>query len=290
MSAALAPLALNDPSALADAGVWRADQVAGRVGAVCASGYAALDAQLPGGGWPVGAMTELLQVQPGLGEWGLLLPALACLSPRVGALASKAFVVLVGAPHQPLAPSLQARGLHAQRLLCVQADTPAERAWASEQALRCADVAAVLAWLPQARADALRRLHLAAHEHGKLLWVLRPAQAQHESSPAPLRLLLEQGGATPLLREWSEVRGHATGSAYVGRVHILKRRGPPLQAPLLLHLQSLALLDLLGAARARAQQRQDELAPAAASARLGGPQLVRAYRQDLQATPVALSA
>lgn len=252
MPPALALASSVDPCAFAAAGVWRADQLAASAGTVLASGYPALDAQLPGGGWPVGAMTELLQVQSGAGEWGLLLPALAQLLPAGAAAAAagagraaltgaaaRTVLVLVGAPHMPLGPALRARGLDAQRLLWVRTDTPAARAWACEQALRCADVAAVLAWLPQVRPEALRRLHLAAQEHAKLLWVLRPASAQHESSPAPLRLLLERAGA----------------GRYESCVSLLKRRGPPLEQPLWLALHSAELQALLGAARARAAQR-----------------------------------
>lgn len=243
--------------------VWRADQLAAAAGTVLASGHPALDAQLPGGGWPVGALTEVLQVQSGAGEWGLLLPALAQLLPsdawagsgvaRVahGGVSSRSTLVLVGAPHVPLGPALQARGLDAQRLLWVRSDTPAARAWACEQALRCADVAAVLAWLPQVRPDALRRLHLAAHDHAKLLWVLRPAQAQHESSPAPLRLLLEPA-----------MQGATQGAAQEGRVSILKRRGPPLDQAVPLRLHSAPLRALLAAAQARAGQRRDAAASA----------------------------
>ena len=221
------------------AGVWRADQLAADVAGVLGSGYPALDAQLPGGGWPVGALTELLQAQAGWGEWSLLLPALQALpTPRC--------VVLVGAPPLPgaavpVAAALQARGLDVRRLLWVQADAPAARAWACEQALRCADVAAVLAWLPQARAEALRRLHLVAHDHAKLLWALRPAQAQQESSAASLRLLLQPAPAGS-----AATRG-------AGCVHILKRRGPPLLHPVILEWQAPALRALLGAAQAQTQ-------------------------------------
>jgi protein ImuA len=217
---------------------------------VLSSGFPSLDAQLPGGGWPLGALTELLQLQSGCGEWGLLLPALGSLFPAAGLsgavcaqkgeFSKSAVLALVGAPHVPLGPALQARGLDAQRLLWVRAQAPAARAWACEQALRCADVAAVLAWLPQVRSDALRRLHLAAHDHGKLLWVLRPAQARQESSPAPLRLLLARAAATG-----QEVS-----------LTVLKRRGPPLQQPLLLQLHSAALQALLAAAHARSVQRR----------------------------------
>ncbi len=242
MPPALALASSVDPSALV--GVWRADQMASAVGSVLSSGYPALDAQLPGGGWPVGALTELLQVQSGVGEWGLLLPALACSLSR--ATSPRATLVLVGAPHVPLGPALLARGLDAQRLLWVRTDTPAARAWACEQALRCADVTAVLAWLPQVRTDALRRLHLAAHDHAKLLWVLRPAAAQHESSPAPLRLLLAT--ASPGL-----------GAAHESLVSILKRRGPPLEQALPLALHSAALRALLAAAKLRGSEARETL-------------------------------
>ena len=43
------------------------------------SGHARLDARLPGGGWPIGAVTELIPANPGLGEFSLLFPALATL-------------------------------------------------------------------------------------------------------------------------------------------------------------------------------------------------------------------
>ena len=53
---------------------------------------------------------------------------------------------------QPFGPALIARGLPAGRLLWARTDALGARLWAVEQALRCASVAAVLAWLPAARA------------------------------------------------------------------------------------------------------------------------------------------
>ena len=49
-------------------------------------------------------------------------------------------VLLVGAPHAPFGPGLAAQGLAFERLLRVDAGPPAQRLWACEQALRCADV------------------------------------------------------------------------------------------------------------------------------------------------------
>jgi len=188
--------------------VWRADALAAPQADTVSSGDAALDAQLPGGGWPVGALTELVQA-PGVHlEWRLLLPALL----RCG----QGPVVLVGAPALgaaallPFAPALAGLGLPWQRVLWLRAVET--QLWVAEQALRCAPVDAVLLWLAQARPQELRRLQLAAAQHHKLLFVMRHSEAAHTASPAVLRVQL-----APCVT-------HATGL----RVEILKRRGPPL--------------------------------------------------------------
>jgi protein ImuA len=220
-------LSRSSPAFLAHLGdaVWRADELAGAAGVTVATGHPALDAQLPGGGWPVGAISEILQVHPGQNEWRLLLPALTC---ALHAARVPGPVVLVGAPHVPFGPGLWAQGFEARRLLWVTESAPVARLWAAEQALRCAEVVAVLAWLPQVRAEQLRRLQIAAQEHGKLLFVLRPAQAQSESSPAVLRLLASTSPDSDALL-----------------LHILKRRGPPLDQPLSLPARPARLAALL---------------------------------------------
>ncbi len=209
------------------ADIWQADALARAPGRVLATGDALLDAQLPGGGWPLGALSEILQ-PPGVhNEWRLLLPALA----RCGTGA----VVLVGAPHMPFGPSLGAQGLLPQRLLWVTAQgggqSGAQRLWATEQALRCADVDAVLAWLVQVRPEQLRRLQMAATEYDKLLFVLRPEQAQNESSPAVLRL-------------WVAPSQDASDRL---EVRTLKRRGPPMDQALHLSARPARLACLLAA-------------------------------------------
>jgi len=210
--------------------VWRGDAL-GRgaaAPAVLPSGHAALDGELPGGGWPQAGLTELLQARAGGHDWQMVLPAL-------GRLVAQAAgpVVLVGGPDglQPFAPALAAQGLPAARLLWVRAEDDKARQWASEQALRCADVPAVLAWLPRARADGLRRLHLAALDHGKPLFAFRHVAAQAESSPAPLRLLVQGGAALQVL--------------------VFKRRGAPMVRPLELPAQAPPLAALLALRRPR---------------------------------------
>ena len=215
--------------------VWHAHTLATPLTQVVATGQAVLDAQLPGGGWPVGALTELLQ-SPGVhSEWRLLAPALA----RCGT----ATVVLVAPPHIPFGPALVARGVASQRLLWVHTTATAQRLWATEQALRCAGVDAVLAWLPQARADQLRRLQMAASEYNRLLFVMRPSATRQDSSPAVLRLMLEPGGAPATAQPTA---GNANQTDYL-RLHILKRRGPPLEQTLDMPACEPALARLLAA-------------------------------------------
>lgn len=217
------PSSLSVASLDFGAAVWRADALACAAGATVASGHGALDAELPGGGWPLGAISEILQPPGVCQEWRLLLPALT---------RTRGPVVLVGPPQVPFGPGLAAQGLDARRLLWVGAVAPAARLWATEQALRCAEVVAVLAWLPQVRTEQLRRLQLAAQTHSKLLFVLRPAAAQSESSPAVLRLLLVRALA-------ADVASDAL------RVQILKRRGAPLAHTLVLSARPASLAVLL---------------------------------------------
>ena len=243
-------MALRSVSALLDdlgAGVWRADALAhaaSATGGVLSTGHAALDAQLPGGGWPVGALCEILQAQSGWHEWRLLLPVVSALTAVAG---RGQCVVLVGAPHAPFGPGLAAQGLDVRALLWVQAEAPAQRLWAAEQALRCAGVAALLVWLPEVRADHLRRLQLAAQAHAKLLFVMRPAAAQQESSPALLRLLVAAGASAEAAS--GRVAGAgidlSDAAADALQVKVLKRRGPPLAQTLTLSARPAQLSVLL---------------------------------------------
>ena len=228
---------------LANAAVWRAGELGSARVRTIATGFDALNDVLPGGGWPLGALVEIMQPQAGISEWGLVAPALAALQADVPGL----LTVLVGAPALPFGPALGARQLQMQQFLSVAVGPGQAPAllWATREVLQCADVAAVLAWLPDARSAHLRRLQIAAHAHDKLLFVFRPQRAQHESSPAPLRVLLE-GVA-------------AEGDGCNLRVHVLKRRGPPLESPVLLDTRPRRLSALLAAHRERVRSQRSEL-------------------------------
>ncbi len=258
--------------------VWRASQLGAGAQSASPSGFADLDAQLPGGGWPHGVLTELLLPQPGIGELRLLAPLLAAVSAAVPASASAGRCVMLFDPPASLSAwALAQCGLDSRHWLVVrsrpvgqgrpgaagaapcapawQPDTApgvprgasrmapllpgADLLWALEQALKSGQVGAVLAWLPvNLRADALRRLQLAAQAQDGPVFLFRDALARGRPSPAPLRLLLQPAGGDGLT------------------VRLLKRRGPLLAQPLRLQLPPVLPAAVQDQLLAQAQARQ----------------------------------
>jgi len=210
--------------------------------ATVASGFAELDAVLPGGGWPSRVLTELLLPHAGLGEVRLLAPALAAVQQL------QRSVILFDPPALPFAWAWAACGLDVQQLFVVHSRAAAsgrsngpllaaDVLWALEQALKSGHVGAVLAWLPaRLPADALRRLQLAAQGHDGPAFLLRDEAARHKPSPAPLRLLLRAAAPDTV------------------RVQLLKRRGPPLMQALALVLPPVLCAATAALERARAQR------------------------------------
>ena len=132
-------------SAIQIPGVWRGtDWQQDACRNVWPSGHAALDCELPGGGWPGNALIQLQQPAHCHAEWALLLPALAARVRQHAASRGDARMgqlVLVAPPYLPFAPALQAAGIDAKRLCAVQPGRSAQDlAWACEQALHCRDV------------------------------------------------------------------------------------------------------------------------------------------------------
>jgi len=195
---------------LSNPAIWRSSDCAPEPAAM-PSGYAALDAVLPGRGWPTSALTEILLAGEGIGELRLTLPALAQLQ------AQGRDVVWVMPPHVPYAPALAAAGLDLARLLIVRCKTTAEALWAFDQALRAPECGAAFAWLGVHDDRPLRRLVVAARE-GRTWGVLwrRPGQ-RAIAAAAPLRLAL---------------------AAQQGRlaVSVLKRRGSVVTQPVLIDI------------------------------------------------------
>ncbi|HYL01973.1 MAG TPA: translesion DNA synthesis-associated protein ImuA [Steroidobacteraceae bacterium] len=186
---------------------------------VLPSGFAALDEQLPGCGWPRTGLIEILTARFGSGELRLLLPALASLTRA----ATARWCVWVTPPLMPFAPALVSGGIRLDRVAVVGG---ARALWAFEQVLGSGACDAALAWARRPRPREIRRLQLAA-ERGRTLGVLfRPLSAAREASPAVLRLgltalatgvrvtLLKGRGATRGTIElaWPESRSARSGS------------------------------------------------------------------------------
>ena len=194
-------------------GVWRGSELGSQVSETVATGWPALDAQLPGGGWPRRSVSEILAPQPAVLEWRLLGSALA------QAVAAHGQVVLVGPPKHPHLPGLVHAGLDARHLVWIRAETPAERLWVTEQMIKSDAAGAIVAWLPQARQEQIRRLQVCALACHAPVFLCRPETARHESSAAPLRVHARYA------LDWEL------------QVEIFKRRGPSLDAPV--HLPSI---------------------------------------------------
>ena len=149
------------------------------------TGHAALDALLPQGGWPRRALTELLLPADGVGELELLLPTLARLTQAGAAGRGDRTAVL------PYAPAWQAAGVDLRSCRSSK-PTPRDALWAFEQCLRSGACAAVLGWPPQADAQALRRLQVAADSGDCLGFAFR--DRRHAANPSPAALRLEHVG------------------------------------------------------------------------------------------------
>ena len=161
------------------------------------TGRRALDARLPGGGWPTASLVEVLIDAPGLGEIQLFLPALVRSQRKRDGDAP--WIVWIAPPHEPFAPALAQQGIELSRFIVVRPAGAMEALWAAEQALSSGVCAAVLLWLKGTDDRWLRRLKLAAEEGGALGVLFRPERHRFESSPAVLRLLLSQGEREPRL-------------------------------------------------------------------------------------------
>jgi hypothetical protein len=192
---------------LANPRVWRGRDQAGQEAGL-ATGYPELDRHLPGGGWPLASLTEILTAHYGIGELRLLMPALARLSAESPQhdFTEPGWIAWVAPPFQPYPPALRQCGIDLSRMLIVRPKNASEILWSAEQALSSGTCAAVLLWPEMLDDQASRRLQLAAEKGRSWAIAFRPLAARRQNSAAALRLEL-----------------HSNGQGM--RVHILKSRG-----------------------------------------------------------------
>lgn len=193
--------------------IWRARDGGQRLLPAQATGRAPLDAALPGHGWPIGRLSEILLPQIGFGEIELLLPLLAQRT-RAGQM-----LVYVRPPCPPNIPTLARAGVALDRLLLIVPASEREALWATEQILASGSPASVLLWAEQADERAMRRLALATEGSRSLALVFRPLAQERQVSPAALRIRIDR----PLARAPLGVlkaRGLSCSSAQPLRVRV----------------------------------------------------------------------
>ena len=210
--------------------VWRGHQLGRAPGVVVPTGFDALDAVLPGGGWPTGELTELVGGLSLSAEHRLLAPALARHTQSSGSL------VLIGPRCAPVAGAWAAAGVDERRLLWIDTHDARQTAWVLAQCLQAAQSAWLMAWLPEAPASVLRRLQVLACAATAPCVVWRPESARGQASPAPLRLQV-----------WPQ-------SDWALRVQVFKRRGPPVDKAVVLRAVPWALQPMVPGAGAQPLQ------------------------------------
>jgi protein ImuA len=172
------------------------------------TGFSALNELLPGGGWPLGALTELIPAENGIGEVRLLLPAVRqmCRAQRR--------VVFIDPPFTPNPPALHERGLPLDLALWIAAKSDEDGVWAACQLLREASTGAVLLWSGCTRNRTLRKLQLAAETGHSLAFAFRGIEVLRQASPAALRAELRPANGT-LVIHVHKARGGRPGTAAI---------------------------------------------------------------------------
>ena len=206
--------------------LWRGNDFAQVTTPSIPSGFAELDVNLPGGGWPTGVLTEIHVERPGIGELQLMMPAAARLTQ------ADRWQVMIAPPYLPYAPALAAHGVKLSRLMLIRPRTLTEQLWACEQALQSTSCGSVMLWLDQTTEriseNALRRLQLTAERRNVLAVLFRASRAS-SCAQAALRLHVSRESSSTVVR-------------------ILKRRGGGIPAPVRLDLHN-TLLRRTGAAQ-----------------------------------------
>lgn len=175
----------------------------------CRTGLQRLDAQLPQGGWPVGAVTELCPTHADIGAFSVLVPTLARLTQQ------GRHVVLMGSDQLPELETLSDQGVRLRHVTILRAaDT--DRQWAMEQKLRSGEAAALVAWMPQLSERQVRRLQDAATAGQAMVMLFRNAGTRSLCRASTLRLVLRPGTDglldIEIVRAGGASGGHAVAS------------------------------------------------------------------------------
>lgn len=192
--------------------VWRAIESPPTSRPTVPTAHGVLDRWLPGQGWPLGTLIEVMHPAPGCGEIELVAPAL-------GRLPHALPIVLLQPPLVPNALAWAQWQVQTQRLWWVQPRQVGEARWCAEQILQGQSFGALLCWIDPIDHKTLRRLQLCAQDSSTLVFLFRPMQAALQPSPAALRLRIVPNQAN----RW--------------QLELLKCRGPRPSSPLILSIE-----------------------------------------------------
>lgn len=195
-----------DVTALQIPGVWRGDRPR-PAAALASTRIEALDRALLGG-WPIGALTQIIGTEAGLG-FSLIIPALAAFT------AAGRAVALVAPPYLPYAPALASRGVDLDHLLWVRPQDAAQAQWAAEQIARSGLFAALACW-GALDGTAERRLQLAADAAQCLAFCFRTGRTDGHSHAA-VRLAVAPAADARLRVQVLKCRGGRAGHGLLHR-------------------------------------------------------------------------
>lgn len=217
-------------------------RVAGWVRGVVPTGLRPLDAALPGGGIPRGAVTEIHAEGPGVGAMTVALRMQRGAGNReqgtgrrdpgaTGSLSPK-YLVLVESPPEGdgrfrfYPPAMVERGVPLDRLIFIRTFDRREAFWAVDQALCCPAVGAVIAVMKPLEQRLSRRLQLAAESSGCVGILLMFDSARRAAKSFAAVQMVVESANRHLGVSWQP--GKAVDSSFLCRISLRSvREGTP---------------------------------------------------------------
>ena len=162
---------------------WRVDRMAAQELHGRSTGFAQLDAILPGRGWPEKGLIEVITPHWGMGELQLLIPLMRSV------VEQGKWILWISPPYLLYAPALVQAGINTDQVLVVNLDTSCKDAlWSMEKALQTENCGLVLAWQNWLPTQVLSRLQLAADSGDTLGVLFKHHDSEYSQSSICLKL------------------------------------------------------------------------------------------------------
>lgn len=195
------------------------------------SGHAPLDACLPSSGWKAGQVVEVFTPYAGQAEWSVLLPMLRAAAAQGGPLGlmnlPRALQGMAGAHGGAELDSLRSSSEMTVTLASPRPSIEAALTW-----LATHDRGVLVLWATEVSQAAWRTLGRAARRSHAHVFVVRPALARWDESPAGLQVTLAWGRSTAAAETLEvRVRARHCPAACVVRLCLEGAKGHLGQAP-----------------------------------------------------------